>query len=49
MWHLEVVERLDGQNVESYAAIDEGHHNLHIADDWGTKHWEAIVVAAHLS
>ena len=40
MRHLKVVERLDGQNVESCAAIDEGPGNLHVADDWGTEHWE---------
>ena len=38
--HLEVVAHLDGQNVESCTAIDEGPGNLHIADDSGTKHWE---------
>ena len=40
IWHLEIVERLDGQNVESCAAIDEGPGDLHFADDWGTEHWE---------
>ena len=36
--HLEVVERVDGQDVEPCAAIDEGLGNLHIADDWGAEH-----------
>ena len=40
IWHLKVVEHLDGQNIEPYAAIDEGPGDLHIADDWGTKHQE---------
>ena len=40
IWHLKVVEHLDGQNVESRAAIDEGPGNLHIADDCGAKHGE---------
>ena len=39
-WHLEVVERVDGQDVEPCATIDEGLGNLHVADDWGTKHRE---------
>ena len=38
--HLEVVERVDGQDVEPCAAIDEGLGNLHVADDWGAKHRE---------
>ena len=37
---MEVVERVDGQDVEPCAAVDEGLGNLHIADDWGTQHWE---------
>ena len=40
IWHLEVVERVDGQDVEPCSAVDEGLGNLHIADDWLTKHWE---------
>ena len=40
IWHLKVVEHLDGQNVEPYAALDEGPGNLHITDDWGTEHRE---------
>ena len=40
IWHLEIVERLDGQNVDSCSAIDEGSGDLHIADDRGAKHWE---------
>ena len=43
IWHLEIVERLNEQNVESCSAIDEGPSDLHIADDWGTMHWEDIV------
>ena len=39
--HLEAVERLDGQDVEPCAAIDEGLGDLHIADDGSTKHWES--------
>ena len=31
--HLEIVERLYGQDVESSSAIDEGPGDLHIADD----------------
>ena len=40
VWHLEVVECLDGQDVESCSAIDEVPGDLHIADDWGAKHRE---------
>ena len=40
IWHLEVVERVDGQDVEPCAAVDERLGDLHIADDWGTQHWE---------
>ena len=43
------VERLDGQDVEPCPAIDEGPGDLHVADDWGAKHWEDSAVAAHLS
>ena len=38
--HLEIVERLDGQDVESCSAVNEGHGDLHVADDWGAKHQE---------
>ena len=38
--HLEIVERLDGQDVESCSTINEGPGDLHIADDWGAKHRE---------
>ena len=38
--HLEIVERLDGQDVESCSAINEGPGDPHIADDWGAKHRE---------
>ena len=37
---MEVVERLNGQNVEPCATIDEGPGDLHVAADWGTKHRE---------
>ena len=40
VWHLEVVERVDGQDVEPCATFDEGLGDLHIADDWATQHWE---------
>ena len=40
IWHLKVVKHLHGQDVEPCAAIDEGPGDLHIADDWGTKHRE---------
>ena len=40
VWHLEIVECLDGQDIESCSAIDVGPGGLHIAGDWGTKHWE---------
>ena len=40
IWHLEIVECLDGQDDESCSAIDEGPGDLHIADDWGAKHRE---------
>ena len=40
VWHLEVVECVDGQDIESGTAVDEGLGNLHVADDWGTKHRE---------
>ena len=38
--HLEIVERLYGQDIEPCRAIDEGPGDLHIADDWGAKHWK---------
>ena len=37
---MEKVERVDGQDVEPCAAVDEGLGNLHVADDWGAKHRE---------
>ena len=37
---MEVVEHVDGQDVEPCATVDEGLGNLHIADDWGAKHRE---------
>ena len=37
---MEPVERLDGQDVESCSAVNEGPGDLHIADDWGAKHRE---------
>ena len=40
IWHLEVVEHVDGQDVEPCAAVNEGLGDLHIADDWGTQHRE---------
>ena len=40
VWHLEIVERFDGQDVEPSSTVDEGPGDLHIADDWGTKHRE---------
>ena len=40
IWHLEAVERVDGQDFESCATINEGLGNLHVADDWGAKHRE---------
>ncbi len=40
IWHLKVVERVDGQDIEPCAAVDEGLGDLHIADDWGAKHRE---------
>ena len=38
--HLETVERVDGQDVEPSATVDEGLGDHHVADDWGTKHRE---------
>ena len=38
IWHLKIVERLDGQDIEPYSAVDEGPVNLNIADDWGAEH-----------
>ena len=38
--HLEIVECFHGQDVEPCPAIDEGPGDHHVADDWGTKHWE---------
>ena len=38
--HLEIVECFDRQDIESCSAIDEGPGDLHVADDWGAKHWE---------
>ena len=43
VWHLEIVECLDGQDIEPCSAIDEGPGDLHIADDWRTKHREDSV------
>ena len=40
IWHLKVAEHLDGHNVDPCAAIGEGPGNLHVADDWRTKHRE---------
>ena len=40
VWHLKIVERLDGQDVEPCSTVDEGPGNLHIADDWGAQHRE---------
>ena len=37
---MEVVERVDRQDVEPCAAVDQGLGDLHIADDWGTQHRE---------
>ena len=37
---MEVVERVDGQDVEPCAAVDESFGDLHIADDWGAQHRE---------
>ena len=33
-------ERLDGQDIESCSAVNEGPGDLHVADDWGAKHRE---------
>ena len=38
--HLEIIERLNGHDVESCPTIDEGPGDLHVTDDWGAKHWE---------
>ena len=38
--HLEIVERLYGQDVEPCPAVDEGPGDLHVTDNWGAKHWE---------
>ena len=40
VWHLEIVERLDGQDIEPCSAIDEGLGDLDVADDGGTEHQE---------
>ena len=37
---MEVVERVDRLDVELCATVDESLGDLHIADDWGTKHRE---------
>ena len=37
---MEIVECLDGQNVESCSAIDEGPSDLHIADDGRAEYWK---------
>ena len=34
IWDLEVVKRVDEQDVEPCAAVDEGLGNLLVADDW---------------
>ena len=38
--HLDIVECFHGQDIEPCPAIDEGLGDLHVADDWGTKHRE---------
>ena len=38
--HLEIVECFHGRDIEPSPAIDEGPGDHHVADDWGTKHWE---------
>ena len=37
---MKVVEHLDRQDVKPCATIDEGPGDLHVVDDWGTKHRE---------
>jgi len=41
--HLEIVECLYRQDVEPCSTVDEGPGDLHIADDWRTKHREDSV------
>ena len=41
--HLEIVECFYGQDVEPCPAIDDGPGDQHVADDWGTKHWEDAI------
>ena len=38
--HLEIVERLYGQDTEPCPAIDDSPGDLHVADGWGAKHRE---------
>ena len=38
--HLEIVECLYGQDAKPCPTVNEGPGNLHVADDWGAKHWE---------
>ena len=40
---MKIVERLNGQDVESCPTINEGPGDLHIADDWGIEHWEDAI------
>ena len=37
---MKVVKRVDGHDVEPCATVDESLGDLHVADDWGTKHRE---------
>jgi len=47
--HLEHVERLDIENIEPCAAINECLGDEYVAKDGREEHWECADVAAHLS
>ena len=34
------IRNVNGHDVEPCVAVDEGLSDLHVADDWGTKHRE---------
>ena len=38
--HLEIVECVYAQDVVPCPTVDESPGDLHVADDWGAKHWE---------
>ena len=41
IWHLELVECLDGKNIEPCTAINESLGDEDVADGWRAEHWES--------